>query len=61
MRDTIGILLATLAPVQAPHRDTVALVTAPPLVVVVMAARATAPTRLSTCYESRYGQCWSED
>lgn len=61
MRDTIGIILATMAPVQAPHRDTVALVTAPPLAVVAMAARVTTPTRLSTCYESRYGQCWSED
>lgn len=61
MRDTIGIVLVVLtAPVPA-HRDTVTLVTTPPLVAVAMTARTTSPSRLSTCYESRYGQCWSED
>ena len=61
MRDTIGIILLNLAPVQVHHRDTVALVTPPPLAAVSMATRTTSPSRLSTCYESRYGRCWSED
>lgn len=63
MRDTLGIALSlVLAPVPAVSRDSVALVAPPPLVTASVAVRtSSSPSRLSTCYENRYGECWSED